>query len=55
MLHFYKIGHLVVASDQEAKTPLRWSLEDNSIVELTFEDTAHVQVVRDGDIFTPTL
>lgn len=54
MLYFYKIGHLVLVSNEPAKNKLQWSAEDNSIVELDFENTALVQTVREGQLFMPS-
>lgn len=53
MLYFYKIGHLVLVSDQPARNKLQWSYEDQSIVELEFDDYTQVQTIREGQVFMP--
>lgn len=53
MLYFYKIGHLVLVSNQPARNKLQWSHEDQSIVELEFDDYTQVQTIREGQIFMP--
>lgn len=54
MLYFYKIGHLVLASNKPAKNKLYWSAEDQSISELEFDDDTQVKTVREGQVFMPS-
>lgn len=54
MLYFYKVGHLVLVSNEPAKNKMFYSTDDHSIVEIEFEDTAQVQSVREGDLFMPS-